>query len=274
MIGKAWEIGGPDGMLNRDNIVFRCRDEWGLLSVHETAGRRYLSFGNEIEQSCIEMSRPACLCYAYTQAMMLGCLFQPAPRHVLVLGLGAGSLVQALLSVYPACRVTAVEQRPRVVELARDWFDLPRDKRLKVAVCDASDYLLKARRPADLILADLFIDEGMDDLQAQQGFLTACRTVLKPGGLLIVNYWLGHPLTSMAMNQTLQAAFNHPPVSLTTVEGNCLVFAFDRRPPRLDKRRFLENAAALGDKLDIPLQRHARALWQQNQLAFSTLTVS
>jgi spermidine synthase len=260
-------------MLNRDNIVFRCRDEWGALNVHETAGRRYLSFGNETEQSCIELSRPARLCYAYTQTMMLGCLFEPAPRHVLVLGLGAGSLVQALLSVLSDCRVTAVERRPRVVELARDWFDLPRDKRLKVAVCDAYDYLNKARRPADLIFADLFIDGGMDDLQAQQGFLTACRTTLKPGGLLIVNYWLGQPLTSMAMNQTLQAAFDHSPISVTTVEGNCLAFAFDGLPPRLEKGRFLERAAGLGDKLGIPLQRHARALWQQNQPVFSSRPV-
>ncbi len=106
----------------------------------------------------------------------------------MVLRLGAGSLVQALMAALPECRVTAVEQRPRVVELAREWFDLPRDKRLKIAVCNAYDYLNKTRQPADLIFADLFVDAGMDDLQAQQGFLTACRMALKPGGLMVVNY--------------------------------------------------------------------------------------
>jgi spermidine synthase len=255
-------------MLRADNIIFRCRDEWGVLDVHEEAGRRYLSFGNEIEQSCIDISRPSCLCYSYTQAMMLGCLFEPAPRHVMVLGLGAGSLVQALLSSMPDCQVTAVEQRPRVVELAREWFDLPRTKRLKIAVCDAYDYLNKARQPADLIFADLFVDGGMDDLQAQQSFLTACRMALKPGGLLVVNYWMGQPLTSMAMNQTLEAAFDHPPISMSTVEGNCLAFAFDGDPPRIDNSHFLTLAARLGEFLDIPLQRHARTLLHQNRWVF------
>ena len=103
----------------RANIIYRCRDEWGVINILEAAGKRYLNFGNEIEQSCIDMNRPARLCYSYTQAMMLGCLLEPVPRHVLVLGLGAGSLVLALLACLPDCRVTAIEQRPRVVDLHR-----------------------------------------------------------------------------------------------------------------------------------------------------------
>ena len=91
---------------------------------------------------------------------------------------------------------------------------------------------------------------------------------LKPGGLLVVNYWLGHPLTSMAMNQTLEAAFNHPPISMTTVEGNCLAFAFDGGPSRIDNRRFLKRAAGLGELLHIPLQRHARTLLHHNRQLF------
>ena len=256
-------------MLRADNIIFRCRDEWGRLNVHEEAGRRYLSFGNEVEQSCIDMHQPAHLCYQYTQAMMLGCLFGSTPQQVTLLGLGAGSLAQALLASLPDCRVTAVEQRHRVVELAREWFYLPRDKRLKVCVCDAYDYLNSDTKPADLILADLFFSDGLDDLQAQQGFLTACRMALKPGGLLVANYWLGDALTSMAMNQTLQAAFNHTPVSMTTTEGNCIPFAFEGGPPRIDSKRFLRRAAELGEILDIPLQRHARTLLHQNQLVFT-----
>jgi spermidine synthase len=255
-------------MLKADNMIFRCRDEWGVLNVYEEADRRYLSFGNEIEQSCIDMNRPSRLCYAYTQAMMLGCLFEPTPRHVMALGLGAGSLVQALLTSLPDCRITAVEHRPRVVELAHEWFDLPQDKRLKIAVCDAYDYLNKARQPADLILTDLYLDSGMDDLQTRQGFLTACRLALNSGGLLIINFWLDNPLTSMAMNETLKAAFNHPPISMTTVDGNCLAFAFDGGPPRVNDSRFLKLAEGMGALLDIPLQKHARNLIQQNRQVF------
>jgi len=252
----------------RANIIHRCRDEWGVLNVVEASGRRYLSFGNEIEQSCVDMHRPARLCYSYTQAMMLGCLFEPTPRHVMVLGLGAGSLVQALLAALPGCRITAVEQRPRVVELAREWFGLPQDKRLKIAVCDAYDYLNTARQPADLIFTDLYVDTGMDDLQAQQSFLTACRMALKAGGLLVCNYWLGNPLTSLAMNQTLEATFEHAPISITTAEGNCLAFAFDGQPPRLDNKRFLKQAEGLGQLLDIPMLKHARTLIHENHRVF------
>jgi len=255
-------------MLQDANIIFRCQDEWGSLNVHEAAGRRYLSFGNEVEQSCIDIHQPARLCYQYTQVMMLGSLFAPPDQQITLLGLGAGSLVQALLTVLPDCHIVAVEQRRRVVELAREWLYLPRDKRLRVRVGGAYDYLQDKPKPADLILADLFRGEGMDDLQAQQGFLTSCRMALRPGGLLVANYWLGDALTAMAMNQTLQAAFNHPPVSMTTAEGNCIAFAFDGGPPRIDKQHFPQRAGELGDILDIPLQRHATALLQQNRMTF------
>lgn len=233
------------------------------------AQRRYLSFGNEIEQSCIDMLRPARLCHQYTQVMMLGCLFLEARPQVLLLGLGAGSLAQALLAALPDCRVDAVEQRRQVVELAREWFELPRDRRLKVHVTDAYDYLDQDPRPADLIFADLFHDNGMDDLQAQQSFLSACRLALKPGGLLVANYWLGDPQTSLAMNQTLQAAFDHPPISLTTAEGNCIAFVFDGGPPRVRRKPLLRRAREIGAILDNPLHAQARNLLQQNRQLFN-----
>ncbi len=72
----------------------------------------------------------------------------------------------------------------------------------------------------------------------------------------------------MAMNQALEAAFNHLPISTTTVEGNCLAFAFDGDPPSVDNSRFRKQAAGLGELLDIHLQRRARTLLHDNHWVF------
>ncbi len=255
-------------MPHNGELLHHCRDEWGELSVRQDSHRRMLCFGNAIEQSCIDIHQPARLCHAYTQVMMLGFLLAPTASHCTLLGLGAGALAQAVLHHQPACRMDAVELRPRVVELAREWFALPDDKRLRLHARDAWEYLNHKPVPTDLLMTDLYVSDGMHELQAQQQFLAACRSALKPGGILIANYWLKSNLTSHALNEALLNAFDQQLVTLSIPDGNCIAFAFDGGIPRLNSKRFIEAAEQLGKTMDIPLQRHARALLHENRPAF------
>ncbi|WP_321529354.1 methyltransferase [Sedimenticola selenatireducens] len=249
-------------------LLHHCRDEWGDLSVHQDAGRRMLCFGNTVEQSCIDIHQPARLCHHYTQVMMLGFLLAPTVRHCTLLGLGAGALAQAVLAHHSGCKIDAVEMRPKVVELAQTWFALPDDKRLRLHPKDAWEYLNHNPVPTDLILTDLYLGGGMNELQARQHFLAACRGALKPNGILICNYWLKSSLTSHALNEALQTVFDQQVVTLSIPDGNCIAFAFDGGIPRLHSKQFMQAAEALGKNMDIPLQKHARALLHENRQAF------
>lgn len=247
--------------------LHHCRDDWGELSVREDAGRRMLCFGDSVEQSRIEMRQPDRLCHHYTQAMMLGFLLHPAVRHCTLLGLGAGALAQAILAHHSGCRIEAVEIRPRVVELAREWFHLPDDPRLQLHVTDAWEYLNRGPVPSDLVMLDLYLPEGMNELQARQHFLAACRAILKPGGIVICNYWMKNRLTHHALNEALYAVFGESLMTLGIPDGNCLAFAFDGGLPPLRQKPFLQAAEALGKRMRIPLQRQARALLHENRQA-------
>ncbi|MCP4992477.1 MAG: spermidine synthase, partial [Gammaproteobacteria bacterium] len=61
--------------------IYHCTDEWGAISVFQDAGMRYLSFGNDVEQSCIDINTPERLCHNYTQTMMLGFLLAERPEE-------------------------------------------------------------------------------------------------------------------------------------------------------------------------------------------------
>ncbi|WP_428605032.1 spermidine synthase [Sedimenticola sp.] len=248
--------------------LHQCRDAWGSLTVHEDAERRMLCFGNEVEQSCIDLRDPARLCHGYSQVMMLGLLLTKEIRYCTLLGLGAGAVAQALLAHQPGCRIEAVELRPKVIELAQTWFGLPDDRRLRLHSADAWEYLNRAPTPTDLLLTDLYMSEGMNELQARQHFLAACRRALKPGGILVCNYWLKSSLTHHALNESLQTVFDRQVVTLSIPDGNCVAFAFDGGIPRLSAKRFIQAAEVLGQTMDIPLPRHARALLHENRQAF------
>lgn len=248
-------------------LLHQVRDENGILCVVEDAGKRVLTFGNHIEQSVMDTLHPLHLCHNYTQLMLLGILLIDQPRHCTVLGLGGGSLPRTLFHLLPDCRIDAVEQRPLVADIAYQWFELPRERRLRVHIADAGHYLNSQPTPADILLSDLYLADGMDQQQAQLDFLTSCRAALKPGGLLVANFWLGSGTTAYALNNSLQEVFDQQLLSVTIPDGNCIVFAFDGGIPRINQKQFIHQAEQLGARIDTPLQRHARSLYHQNRQA-------
>ncbi|HHH39949.1 MAG TPA: methyltransferase domain-containing protein [Sedimenticola sp.] len=196
--------------------------------------------------------------------MLLGALFTPRASPVALLGMGAGGLVAPLLQALPACQLDAVELRPRVVAIARAWFALPDSSRLRVWVGDAGHYLAGVDRPLALLLVDLYLGEGMVEQQASRAFLADCRRVLRPGGLLILNYWSGDPRAAHALNRVLDEQFPDAVVTLQIPDGNCIAFAFAGGFPRLERRAFYTAAAALGERLGYPVPADARLFWRQS----------
>ncbi len=248
-------------------VVCRRRDEFGPVTVHQDHNLRYLSFGNEVLQSCVDITRPVSPVFEYLRAMLLGLVLKPQPAKILLLGLGGGSLASALLVAQPRARILAVEQRPLVVELAHQWFALPSHPRLGIRVGDADQYLRETSGSCNLLFTDIYHAEGMDEAQATVEYLAACRARLEPGGLVVCNYWLSCPLASRALNESLVQVFSDGMLKLQVAGGNAIVFAFDGGIPRLDKKLLRERAGQLGQVLDVPLARLAADLWRQNAVA-------
>jgi spermidine synthase len=245
--------------------IYRAQDADGIIAVYQDGTRRVLTFGNGVEQSCMSLADPARLEYPYTQAMLLATLLGPAPRRALVLGLGGGSLVQALRRRWPRCRITAVEARTLVVEVAREYFFLREDPHLQVVIADAGRCLTDPSIPSqDLVLADLYLAEGASPRQTEGPFLAACRRVLSAGGVLALNLWCSDYGPLREGTRVLREVFDEQVLSVQVQGGNLVMLGLAGGIPVLERRRFFEQAQALGLAMDIPLQRHARSLWRQN----------
>ena len=167
----------------------RRADDEGL-EVTEERGLRTLHLGSRAIQSAMRVSRPWDLELAYTRAMM-GCLmFNPAPQDVLMIGLGGGSHAKFIRKHCPQTRVTAVEIDPRVIAAARAHFELPPDdETLAVVEADGALYVRQHPGTADVVLLDGFDAGNQVEALATQTFYAACRRVLRPGGVLVVNLW-------------------------------------------------------------------------------------
>lgn len=173
----------PDGKL-----VYSASDEYGTILVVDYPRYRTLSFDSIYEQSSMYLERPYALVHEYARIMMLVLAFSNA-RHITLLGLGGGSLLRSLHHYLSHCDFLVVELRSRVYEIAKKYFDIPLDKRVRVSINDAYAQLTQsADGSTDIIFADVYDAYHMSPMQAQREFLSECSRVLSKNGWLVINY--------------------------------------------------------------------------------------
>jgi spermidine synthase len=229
------------------------------IEVTEERGMRVLHLGSLAIQSAMRVNRPWDLELAYTRAMMGFLMFNPMPQDVLMIGLGGGSLAKFIRKQRPQARVTAVEIDPRVIAAARTHFELPQDDdTLCVVEADGALYVRQHPGSADVILLDGFDAGNQVAALATQTFYAACRHVLKPGGILVVNLW-GRDSEFAEYFARLTRAFEGE-VGWISVQNktNVIVFAFAEpgAQARLDAAR--PQLADLSRRYGLDLRGFAR----------------
>ena len=187
--------------------------------VRTAGGRRTLEFTLGDIQSEMLLSRPDALVLDYTRAMMCFALFATDPRHIVMVGLGGGSLAKFCHRHFPRARITVLEIRADVIAL-RETFRLPPDgPRLRVLHCDAADYLARTQERCDVLLVDGFDSRGVPARLTSSAFYAACRRALHPGGVLVANIFTYDPQYAPTL-QRLRATFDGRLAWFTRIAGN------------------------------------------------------
>lgn len=232
-------------------------DEFGSMIVTDDGQCRVLSFAPNDEQSRSLKVAPHVLQYEYTQAMLLVLLFCQ-PRRVLILGLGGGSLLTALHHVIPGIRITAVELRQSVIDVAYRYFQMPRGKRLEVVCANADHYLCEPLpHKQDVVFADLYHGTGVDDVQLKADFIARCADTLKEEGWLVLNCWNEHREDAV-LREALREHFADIRTILTS-SRNWVILA-GRKPSWRTNSEMKETAFQLSSALGFPLTRHLARL--------------
>ena len=109
-------------------------------------------------------------------------------KDVLILGFGAGSIASILLDEYKFdCRITGVEKDPKVIELAKKYFEVEKFSGLKIHIAEANEYLQKNKNTFDLVIVDLYIDYEVPPEFETIQFLKNLKEAINNNGLLIFN---------------------------------------------------------------------------------------
>ncbi len=172
-------------------VVFDRTGRFGQVQVQvEDEVRTLLIDGSR--QSTWRPDQPHRLTYGYVRAIAAAAAVVDTPTgaHVLVIGLGGGTVTRHLRNHY-AAHVRAVEIDPIVVRAARRWFDLPRDTPIRVM--DGRRAVEHDRHLYALVVVDAASESGVPEHLLAREFLTAIRDRLGDRGVAMANTWAGAP---------------------------------------------------------------------------------
>lgn len=94
-------------------------------------------------------------------------------KKVLLLGLGAGSVVDLLINKHGIkCEITGVELDATVIDFAKKYFDIEKYKSLQIVQADAFEYVQQCNDKFDLIVVDLFIGDTVPAAFASEEFIS------------------------------------------------------------------------------------------------------
>jgi len=176
-------------------LVHSERSLYREVLVYEDRGERCMCFTRQCRigrHSCVNLAKPREFALNYTHMAMGGLLFTTptAPKRLLIIGLGGGTLPTALREVLPDAQIDAVEIDPAVTRVARQYFGFKEDPKLKVYEVDGRVYVKRAIREGtryDAILLDAFDHEYIPEHLLTREFLTEVKSLLTPGGVLVGN---------------------------------------------------------------------------------------
>lgn len=247
-------------------ILHTTLTDSGSIVVLEDRTTRSLHFDNGPVQSRMYLADPYSLALTYTRHLMACLLFRPEPKRVLQIGLGGGSAAKFLWHYFPETDTCVVEQTPEVLEIAYEYFALPRDGRLAVQIGNGVEFVCADRAGPgyDLLMVDAYEAHQMCPQVAQQGFVNACRERLAPGGVLTMNLWSGRREAYHAALEALALGFDHRVLVLPVPgKSNVIALAFEAEP-ELSVRRLRPVALALADRLQMDFGRFLRQLQRSN----------
>ena len=179
-------IGSPEEAQSGYTILHTKDSQYHRIAVVEDDDSRYLRFDSSF-QSGMYKNDPFRTRFEYSDYLQLPLAYRPSTRKILYVGLGGGSAPKRTWRDFPATQIEAVELDPEVVDVAYEYFELPRDQRLQVEVEDGRRFIAANEGPWDAIVIDAFYSDSIPFHLATREFLELARSRLAPGGTVSTN---------------------------------------------------------------------------------------
>jgi len=186
------------GMLARaDGRLAHIETEYNDVFITKRGHQLVISFqikGWDYTESVSNLLDPDDLPLRYAQVMTIATIYPPAPRKILMLGLGGGSISTYLGRFMPDAAITTVEIDPGVITAAKTYFGLRESARMRYLAGDGRVFLTRNTELYDLILLDAYRGGYVPFHLLTREFYGLVKQRLAPGGAAAFNVHDGSKL--------------------------------------------------------------------------------
>jgi len=218
------------------DVIYNGESEYNIIRVYDTPKYRMLKLDEEgVMQTYLVKN--SILTGRYYDVYCVGPLLSRG-KSVLFLGMAGGTAVKQLLNFYDVS-VDAVELDPKVVDVAKEYFDVREGERLRIHVGDGRQYLRGAGK-YDIIDVDTFTGgANIPFHMATYEFFQEAKGHMTGDGILMMNIVDQEPKKelTMSMAYTLKKVF--PSVFVVNMGGNQIVIACKKKTTQSEFIRHL-----------------------------------
>jgi spermidine synthase len=186
------------GMLGRaDGRLAHIETEYNDVFITKRRNQLVMSFqikGWDYTESVSNLLDPDDLPLRYAQVMTIATIYPQAPRKILMLGLGGGSISTYLGRFMPDAAITTVEIDPGVITAAKTYFGLRESERVRYRAVDGRVFLNRDSERYDLILLDAYRGGYVPFHLLTREFYGLVKQRLAPGGAAAFNVHDGSKL--------------------------------------------------------------------------------
>jgi len=250
------------------NAVIRKDTPYSTLTVidSEAKGTRTM-YLNNMPHSAMYLNGSNRAVFRYTDYFNVAFLFNPGAERILFIGGGGFSGPKQFLEHYPNATIDVVEIDPDVVAVAKDYFGVSDDPRMRVFTMDGRSFLREAGT-YDVVVLDAYSKTYVPFHLMTSEFFESLDEHLAPGGVVVSN------LISSLIGDTsdlLKAEVNTiagvlPQIYLFPTKSGQLsllqniILVATKSPTRLAEADLMETAEAHPVE-GVPLQRYADTLF-------------
>jgi len=192
-------------------VLQRERSLYRNIVVYEDDGLRCMAFGRNVNmrQSCTSLTEADHLVFNYAKLVLGAFYLVPAPRRILVVGMGGGNIVMAMQQVFPGVAIDTVEIDPAVVRMGRKYFGFAPAENTKVHEEDGRVFVKRMQRAGvkyDLVVLDAYDHEYIPEHMLTLEFLLEVKSLLTERGVVAGNTFTSSKLYD-SESATYYAAF-------------------------------------------------------------------
>lgn len=205
--------------------------------------------GSEALESAIDLENPLRLVVPYTRQLYAGLFFQPAPKRVLMIGLGGAGFHRPFAAAFPDALLQSVELDPKVLELCETRLAFKPTKQTPVALVDGRMFVKRNKETWDWLILDAFRGGFVPPHLKTEEFYRECAARLGDRGVFISNLHSNNRLYAADL-KTIRKVFPQVVLFQTAKRGNVIVCAVNYSSPAITDPAMWPESAELTQRLN------------------------